>query len=80
MVVPRRRKDLLRYDEERKVLELSGAHPQLKALEAARLSRSADAERGMRLLTAHAVGVLNRALTTVTDASEHGAVRALMRG
>jgi len=79
LVVPRRKKGLLTFDDARGILELSGAHPQLVALQAARTTRSADAERGMRLLVAHAFGVMNRALSSVTDAHERAAIAELLR-
>lgn len=78
MVAPRRKRHLVRYDREREALVLSGAHPQLVALQAERVARGPNADRGMRLLIAHAVGVLDRALTAVTAATQHSVTKALL--
>ncbi len=78
VVAPRRKKHLVRYDRTQEALVLSGAHPQLVALQAERVARGPNADRGMRLLIAHAVGVLDRALTAVTAASQHSVTKALL--
>ena len=78
VVVPRRSRGLLRWNDSLECLELSGAHPMLVALQAQRLTRGPDVERAMRLLIAHAAGVLDRALTSVTEASQRSATLALL--
>jgi hypothetical protein len=78
LVAPRRKKRLLVFDESHNALVLSGAHPQLVALQAERVARGPNADRAMRLLVAHAVGVLDRALQAVTAASQHHATKTLL--
>lgn len=77
-VARRRKKVLVTYHEATRTMSISGEHPLLISLQAARLTRKEDAERGMRVLTAHAVGVLNRILTSVTDAQERGVLLLLL--
>ena len=60
-------------------LRLAGRHPVLLALEAARVAKSPDADRALRLLVAHAVGVLDRALTSVTETHQRQANRSLLQ-
>ncbi|MCU0675846.1 MAG: hypothetical protein MUE69_24010 [Myxococcota bacterium] len=71
-------KALVRYRAEERTLVLSGTHASLVALQAARLSRSPDAERAMRVLVAHVMGVLDRASAAVTEATQLGAFGALL--
>ncbi len=78
LVAPRRKKHLVVFDESQNALLLSGAHPQLVALQAEQVARGANADRAMRLLVAHAVGVLDRALQAVTAASQHHATQTLL--
>lgn len=73
-----RAKALARYEAERRTLFLAGTHPSLVALQAARLARSPDAERAMRVLVAHVVGVLDRASAAVTEATQLGVLSALL--
>ncbi|MCB9601190.1 MAG: hypothetical protein H6721_21020 [Sandaracinus sp.] len=73
-----RQKPMAKYRSDERTLWLSGTHAQLVALQAARLSRSADAERAMRVLVAHVVGVLDRASAAVTEATQLGALGTLM--
>ncbi|MEM1416724.1 MAG: hypothetical protein AAGH15_17635, partial [Myxococcota bacterium] len=76
VVAPRRKGPLLRFTDGR--IELAGASPQLVALQAARLARDPRAETGVRILAAHAVGTLERALVTVTGSTHRGAAELLL--
>jgi hypothetical protein len=62
------------------VLALAGHHPQLLAIAAALAARSAWSAAAADALVAHAVTVLNVALTSVTDATEAHALAGLLRG
>ncbi len=73
-----RAKTLARYEAEPRILWIAGRHPSLVALQAARIVRSADAERAMRVLVAHVVGVLDRASASVTEATQLGVFGALL--
>ena len=79
IVVPNRRRSLMLYNPQRQQLELSAQHRAWIAMLAARQSDSPDLERGLRILAAHAVGVLNRALVSINDASEQSAIDGLLR-
>jgi hypothetical protein len=59
-------------------LSLAADHPQLRAIAAACLARTAWADAAVDALTAHAATVLNVALTSVTDATEAHALAALL--
>lgn len=59
---------------------LAADHPQLRAIAAACLARTAWASAAVDALAAHAVTVLNVALTSVTDATEAHALGALLAG
>jgi hypothetical protein len=61
-------------------LALAGHHPQLLAIAAAIAARSAWSAAAADALVAHAVTVLNVALTSVTDATEAHALAGLLRG
>ena len=71
-------KVIARYRADDRTLVISGVHASLVALQAARLSRSPDAERAMRVLVAHVMGVLDRASAAVTEATQLGAFGMLL--
>ncbi len=66
---------MFRYDG---ALRIAGDNKRLQAVAEALLVRSAWASAALDVVVAHAVTVLNVALTEITDAAEHHAIGALL--
>jgi len=62
------------------LLVLSGGHPAVAAVEAALATGDPRADGAVDLLCAHATGVLDRARTEVTPATQLSAMELLLRG
>ena len=78
VVAPRRRGLMVRVDEAQ--VELAGANSQLEALQAARLARDPRAEAAMRLLAAHAVGLLDVAHAPAMGSTQRAVLETLLEG
>jgi hypothetical protein len=74
-IAPHKDAPMLEYDQ---LLVLAADHPRLRAIAAACHARQAWAEASIDALAAHALTVLNVALTAITDPAEAAAVGVLL--
>ena len=76
-IAPGKTAPMLELDQQR--LVLAADHPRLRAIAAACLANQAWADAAIDALAAHAITVLNIALTSITDPAEAAALGVLLR-
>lgn len=75
-IAPHKAAPMLELDD--KLLVLAADHPRLRAIAAACVASTASADDAIAALTAHALTVLNVALTSITDPAEAAALGVLL--